>query len=334
MHPQPDQLTELDHGSRLIDMTAPPTETRQICTPSPASSLLPEILAIIFEMTVACYNSRYEVTGNEARLNRFSSAGDREMYWKGRRQAAWNEQLESSQTFRSASQVDNFWRRSALDCKCIWGMILDIDFNSDEWVLELVRRSGTAPLVVRSIYCPGYSPARFQTSPKWAILFDQAHRLRVLQVAYNSDDYMSPLLEVLKKPMPLLEDLHLENNDHIRTEEQPYDALDGPLLGGIISSLKVMVLNRFFMIRHIDFSPFDLVRLEISIDEMLLSFSTANLLDILAEQPNLETLKFQRRLQEEIHTLPYVEFERSSCLACIPWKLILMSAKRKASGAA
>ncbi|KAJ3505767.1 hypothetical protein NLJ89_g7246 [Agrocybe chaxingu] len=61
---------------------------------------------------------------------------------------------------RRVSQVCSLWRRALVSSSSLWARAVDLDLlqqRTDHWRAEVVRRTGTAPLVIRGISDPGVS---------------------------------------------------------------------------------------------------------------------------------------------------------------------------------
>jgi hypothetical protein len=81
-----------------------------------------EILALIFYQAIGSYTQ----THSRAILSTLKTEAD---------------------TIRAASQVSQLWRAITLGRQDIWGITLNMDFNSFLWIEEFVRRSGSSPLL-------------------------------------------------------------------------------------------------------------------------------------------------------------------------------------------
>lgn len=253
-----------------------------------APFLPPEILTIIFWMVT-----------EDTRYMSFWNTSPRE--------GSVRDDLEdAANTMRAISQVCKFWRDVALSCKRIWGLLLDIDMDSDKWTEELVSRSDPAPLVVQSTYYEDDPHGRF-LSAKWTKVLEHVHRFQIFVVAFNGDDYIAPILGALQKPAPLLEVLHIEQDTlPIEGDEEAYYVLREPLLAGNAPNLEDIRLHRTIINRSLDLSAFELVHMELSIhDNIPFRIPTCQLLDMLAEQPLLEFLNlFSHALPVESDNQP------------------------------
>ncbi|KIM41445.1 hypothetical protein M413DRAFT_27795 [Hebeloma cylindrosporum] len=161
----------------------------RISVPARRGAVLPnEILTIIFYMVIESYNHEHFTPDMEAIL------------------------LEEARTIRAASQVCQLWRDLSFTCHDIWGTILNVDSSSTSWIIELLRRSGSAPLTIQS--SPSDSPPtlRFE-SQKWMPILAQTHRFRKLHITFATRD-MRGVLPIFREPAaPLLESLTLRYNE-------------------------------------------------------------------------------------------------------------------------
>jgi hypothetical protein len=110
---------------------------------------------------------------------------------------------------RQLSQVCKFWRRIVLESPSIWGKCLDLDLlhqQDDRWRREVLRRTGTALLIVRArlplVYDPRVGLKKFFID----IISDHWARIRVLDVVIGSSDILqSPKVQgALRCPAPRL----------------------------------------------------------------------------------------------------------------------------------
>ncbi|KDR77132.1 hypothetical protein GALMADRAFT_246350 [Galerina marginata CBS 339.88] len=237
--------------------------------PSHATRLPMEILAIIFWMVVAGYQDYYH-----------------------RPNESWDEVLGVARTVLHASQVCRFWRFAALDCKALWGTLINIDFSGAQWVAELLRRSNPAPLVVQSTSVIRMDPSQQFTSQKWTGVLANAHRFKILHVAFEDSNGISPLLHTLSQRAPLLEYFRLETDEEFVPDDPGHEVdLELPLFAGYAPKLRCLIITHTVMWPFIDFSSFKLVHLDLTHEATIgLQLPISSWLNILAQQPLLETL--------------------------------------------
>jgi len=144
-----------------------------------------EILTIIFYMVIETYNQHYtrDIGGIL---------------------------LEEARAIRAASQVCQRWRDVAFSCHRIWGTILDVDSSSTFWISELLRRSGSTPLTIRSTPSPTTCRS-FQPHWKWKLLLAHTSRFRNIDITVGNGD-ICLLLLIFREPAPSLESLTVKYN--------------------------------------------------------------------------------------------------------------------------
>ncbi|KAF8185109.1 hypothetical protein BJ912DRAFT_1060657 [Pholiota molesta] len=117
---------------------------------------------------------------------------------------------------RRLSQVCRFWRRIILESSSIWGKCLDLDLlrqRNDRWRREVLRRAGTALLVVRARTALMHNP--HVGVQKWLIdiISDYWTRIGVLDIVIGSSDILkSPKVQsALRRPAPHLRLFAIQN---------------------------------------------------------------------------------------------------------------------------
>ena len=83
-------------------------------------------------------------------------------------------------TTRRTSQVCHAWRNVMLTTSSLWARLIDVDcipyIRSDEWLHELIRRSGNAPLWIRA---STFRPSTY-ISELFYVIKDNWHRIQKL----------------------------------------------------------------------------------------------------------------------------------------------------------
>ena len=101
--------------------------------------------------------------------------------------AAFKSITDNSQHARAASQVCRRWREVTLAASALWGRVLDTHTMPPLWFEEVLRRSGSAPLIVVSVSTRGPSNDPYsQANIRLLLQPDVLNRLEVFHV--NSQD--------------------------------------------------------------------------------------------------------------------------------------------------
>ncbi|KIM41442.1 hypothetical protein M413DRAFT_11024 [Hebeloma cylindrosporum] len=210
-----------------------------------------EIVTIIFYMAIDSFNYEHFTPDMEAIL------------------------LEEARTIRAASQVCQLWRALSFACHSIWGTILNVDSSSTVWIMELLRRSGTAPLTIHSTPSNSATTGRFH-SQKWKLLLAQTHRFRKLDVTFGSRDLQGVSL-IFRQPAPLLESLTLK----YAQEHAPYLSVDmsfsvpNGLFTGICPKLRTVSLQKLLFRWSPDHNVAqNIVRLDLLLSQTNMAFFT------------------------------------------------------------
>ena len=135
-----------------------------------------------------------------------------EQYSLGHRaHAARENNTDNSQHARAASQVCRRWRQVALAASALWGQVLDTHTMPPLWFKEVLRRSGSAPLIVVSVSTRGPSHDPYsQANVRLLLQPDFVNRLQVFHVDSNdpavinaAKDLSFPVLKRCSLKFPL-----------------------------------------------------------------------------------------------------------------------------------
>ncbi|KIM41448.1 hypothetical protein M413DRAFT_27797 [Hebeloma cylindrosporum] len=180
-------------------------------------------------------------------------------------------------TIRGASQVCRLWRAITLEHQIIWGTILNVDFNSIPWIEELIRRSGSKPLLIQSLPTVDNNGVKTRdfSSDKWALVLGQTHRFWKLDITFQLEE-VSDLHSVWERPAPLLEylALRLETHEHLRDRRRQGAVAKDGLFSGVTPKMKHLILDGIiFTWRPADNPSLNnIVRLDLTLVEMFLCF--------------------------------------------------------------
>ncbi|KAF8972345.1 hypothetical protein BDZ97DRAFT_1784379, partial [Flammula alnicola] len=101
-------------------------------------------------------------------------------------------------SFQAAIATCRWWRNVALQCPTIWGLAIDIDNNSMEWVEKALTLSGSHPLLIISY-------------PREAVDWDQNARFRHVTIRLKQGfGPTSPFAMALQRSAPFLHTFSLE----------------------------------------------------------------------------------------------------------------------------
>ncbi|KAH0588519.1 hypothetical protein H2248_004352 [Termitomyces sp. 'cryptogamus'] len=188
--------------------------------------------------------------------------------------------------FKSVSHVCSYWREVALANPSLWA---DIQINSSPLVMEMVRRSKAAPLIIKYCELDESDPADSYTVLN-EILCHHLSRVKSLDLRLHSTRTNRPivckLLALIGQPAPMLECLYIESFD--------------PTVEIVVCSsrLQHLTLSRCRLTRNLENTDFRNLR------SLVIDFykeETAHLLGILRQTPFLERLRVETNMKA---TLP------------------------------
>ncbi|KJA19386.1 hypothetical protein HYPSUDRAFT_893779 [Hypholoma sublateritium FD-334 SS-4] len=151
-------------------------------------------------------------------------------------------------TTRITSQVCPRWRALVLGMPSLWGKLIDIDkicdHRSDKWRNEIIRRSGAAPLWIRSIGDVSYERREDAQRFLRDLVATNIHRIQRLAALGPGHSYR-PLyltLPIMCVPAPLLESC--EASFGFEMEDFDHDAPTAPLFANHAPMLSRLYLSR------------------------------------------------------------------------------------------
>ncbi|KAF9475189.1 hypothetical protein BDN70DRAFT_884004 [Pholiota conissans] len=169
---------------------------------------------------------------------------------------------------RRYSHVCSFWRQTLLDSPTIWGNCLDLDLlrlRPNEWRHEVLRRSSTAPLVVKAQFKHYTALKKSERDFAIEVISDHWERIKVLDISGFADVVLTDkgVRDAFCRPAPLLNvfylrDAHVQPNAEV-TFDDNYRLFgdDAPMLShfyvahGILSNRLFTPMPPFLYSSHL-----------------------------------------------------------------------------------